>query len=75
MKLVIDGNYIAYRAFYATRPLTNSKGFPTAVIHGFFQFIISMREKLNPDGIYVVFDSKEKTKRHEMHEAYKATRE
>ncbi|MGE4496993.1 MAG: DNA polymerase I [Deferribacterales bacterium] len=75
MKLVIDGNYIAYRAFYATRPLTNSKGFPTAVIHGFFQFIISMREKLNPEEIYVVFDSKEKTKRHEMHEAYKATRE
>lgn len=75
MKLVIDGNYIAYRAFYATRPLTNSKGFPTAVIHGFFQFLISMREKLNPEKIYVVFDSKEKTKRHEMHEAYKATRE
>ncbi|MCD8568490.1 MAG: DNA polymerase I [Geovibrio sp.] len=75
MKLVIDGNYIAYRAFYATRPLTNSKGFPTAVIHGFFQFLISMREKLNPEEIYVVFDSKEKTKRHEMHEAYKATRE
>jgi len=75
MKLVVDGNYIAYRAFYATRPLTNSKGFPTAVIHGFLQFILSMKEKLSPDGIYVVFDSKEKTKRHEMHEAYKATRE
>ncbi|QAR32214.1 DNA polymerase I [Geovibrio thiophilus] len=75
MKLVIDGNYIAYRAFYATRPLTNSKGFPTAVIHGFFQFLMSMKDKLGPEEIYVVFDSKEKTKRHEMHADYKATRE
>lgn len=75
MKLVIDGNYIAYRTFHKTPPLTNSKGFPTAVIHGFFQFLISMRDKLKPEGIYVVFDSKEKSNRNGMLEEYKATRE
>jgi DNA polymerase-1 len=75
MKLVVDGNYIAYRTFHKTPPLTNSKGFPTAVIHGFFQFLISMRDKLKPEAIYVVFDSKEKSNRHDMLEAYKATRE
>lgn len=75
MKLIIDGNYIAYRSFYTPRQLTTSKGFPTTVIHGFLQFLLSMQDKLQPEMIYVIFDSKEKTKRHEIHAEYKATRE
>ncbi|WP_022851169.1 DNA polymerase [Limisalsivibrio acetivorans] len=75
MRLVIDGNYIAYRTFHKSPPLTNSTGFPTAVIHGFLQFLISIQDRLKPEETIVVFDAKGKTWRDELVEDYKATRE
>jgi DNA polymerase-1 len=75
MKLIIDGNYIAYRVFHKSPPLTNSRGEPTAVIHGFLQYLLSVIDKLKPEEIYVVFDAPGKNHRHDMLEAYKETRE
>ncbi len=75
MLLVIDGHSVAYRAYYKTPPLTNSNGVPTGVIHTFLNIIISLQEKLYPDEIIVVFDSKGKTERNDIDKNYKANRQ
>lgn len=75
MHLIIDGHSVAYRAFYKTPPLTNSKGVPTSVIHTFLNIVISLQEKLNPEEIIVVFDSKGKTERSDIDKNYKAHRQ
>ncbi|MGA1846415.1 DNA polymerase I [Deferribacter abyssi] len=75
MILIIDGHSVSYRIYYKTPPLSNSKGEPTSVLHSFLNLIISLKEKLNPEKIYVVFDSKGETKRHKIHSEYKSQRE
>lgn len=75
MYLIIDGHSVAYRAFYKTPPLTNSNGVPTGVIHTFLNIVISLQEKLNPEEIIVVFDSKGKTERSDIDKNYKAHRQ
>jgi len=73
--IAVDGTYVAYRTFHKTPPLTNSKGFPTSILHGFLQTLISVNQKYNPEKLIVVFDAKGKTRRHETYDQYKATRE
>lgn len=71
---LIDGNSYVYRAFYAIRGLTNSKGFPTNAIYGFTNMLLKILREKKPDGIVVSFDSAAPTERHRMFEAYKAQR-
>lgn len=75
MILIIDGHSVAYRAYYAVPPLLNKKGIPTGVTHTFLNILLSLQKKYSPDKLIVTFDSKGKTKRHEMYEAYKANRD
>ncbi|NLW01806.1 MAG: DNA polymerase I [Clostridiaceae bacterium] len=75
--LIVDGNSILNRAFYAfKRPgmLSTSEGFPTNAIFGFVNILNKYIEEENPDHIGVAFDLKAKTFRHIMYEDYKATR-
>ncbi len=71
---LIDGNSYVYRAFYAIKGLTNSKGFPTNAIYGFTNMLLKILREKKPDGIVVSFDSPVPTERHRMFEAYKAQR-
>jgi DNA polymerase-1 len=71
---LIDGSNYIYRAFYAIRDLTNSKGFPTNAIYGFTTMLIKLLHDRNPEYIAIAFDLKGPTFRHESFEAYKATR-
>ncbi len=71
---LIDGNSYVYRAFYAIRGLTNSKGFPTNAIYGFTNMLLKIIREKKPDGIVVSFDSPSPTERHRIFEAYKAHR-
>ena len=71
---LIDGNSYVYRAFYAIRDLSNSKGFPTNAIYGFTNMLIKIIREKKPDGIVVSFDSPVPTERHRLYEAYKAHR-
>ena len=71
---LIDGNSYVYRAFYAIRELSNSKGFPTNAIYGFTTMLMKIIREKKPDGIIVSFDSPVPTERHRMYEAYKAHR-
>ncbi|MCK9274810.1 MAG: DNA polymerase I [Syntrophales bacterium] len=72
--MLIDGSNYIYRAFYAIRELSNSKGFPTNAIYGFTNMLMKLCRERKPDYISVVFDSKGPTFRHEAYNEYKANR-
>ena len=67
---------LAYKAYFAfiSRPLVTKKGEPTSAVFGFLTQIIKILEDVKPAYMFVGFDSKEKTFRHDKFEAYKATR-
>jgi len=71
---LIDGNSYVYRAYYAIRELTNSKGFPTNAIYGFTNMLLKIIREKKPDGIVVSFDTPVPTERHRIYEEYKAQR-
>jgi DNA polymerase-1 len=71
---LIDGNSYIYRAFYAIKRLSTSKGFPTNAIFGFTNMILKVLREKEPDYFSVVFDSPVPTERHRTYEAYKAHR-
>jgi DNA polymerase-1 len=71
---LIDGNSYFYRAFYAIRSLSTSKGFPTNAIYGFTNMILKILREKEPDYFSVVFDSPGPTERHKVYEDYKAHR-
>jgi DNA polymerase-1 len=71
---LIDGNSYVYRAFYAIKDLTNSKGFPTNAAFGFTNMLLRIIREKKPGGLAVCFDSPARTERHELFEDYKAHR-
>jgi DNA polymerase I len=71
---LIDGMSHIYRAFYAVRNLSNSKGIPTNAVFGFTSMLRKLIEEQKPDYIGVAIDLQGPTVRHEQYEAYKATR-
>ncbi len=72
--VIIDGNYLAYRAFHGAPPLM-ANGMPTGVIHIFLTVLNKLIHKEGITKVVTVFDAKGKNKRHEMSSDYKATRE
>jgi DNA polymerase I len=72
--LVLDGNSLMNRAFYALPPLTNSEGLNTNAIYGFVTMLFKMREEIKPDYIVATFDKKAPTFRHDKFKDYKAGR-
>ncbi|MGE0206240.1 MAG: DNA polymerase I [Candidatus Babeliales bacterium] len=73
--LLIDGSSFLYRAYYGLRPLHTSKGLPVQAVYSFVRMIKKLIDDFKPTYIAVVWDSKGKTVRHELYEAYKATRQ
>ncbi len=71
---LVDGSNYIFRAFYAIRGLSTSKGFPTNALYGFTQMLLKLLRDENPDHIAVVFDTPEPTFRDEMYEDYKSNR-
>ena len=71
---LIDGMSHIYRAYYAIRNLSNSKGLPTNALYGFTAMLRKLIETEKPDYIGVAMDLAGPTIRHEKFEAYKATR-
>lgn len=72
--LLIDGNNILFRAFYAIRMLTNKKGQPTNALTGFMNTYIRLIKEEQPDLIAAAFDKGDPTFRHRMYSEYKGTR-
>ena len=72
--VLIDGNSLFYRSYYAIRGLSTSQGFPTNAVYGFITTLRKISAAENPDHIGVVFDVKGPTARHEIFRDYKANR-
>ena len=72
--LLIDGMSSAYRAFYAIRGLTNSRGQPTNAVFGFVKMLLKIMEEYDPQYLAIASDSRGPTFRHERFEEYKAER-
>ncbi len=73
--ILIDGNNIAYRAFYALpATITTTTGTITNAVYGFTSMLIKLIEEQKPDVIICAFDSRGPTFRHAIYCDYKATR-
>ncbi len=72
--LIIDGNSLVNRAFYALKYLRTKSGVPTGGVHGFLSMLKTIIEKQKPDYLITVFDTREKTFRHKKYDFYKANR-
>ncbi len=74
---LLDGMAIIYRSFFALQRagMTSRDGMPTGAIYGFASALFKIFETYKPHYLAAVFDSKEKTFRHDMYPAYKANRQ
>jgi len=72
--MLIDGNSIINRAFYAVPLLTNSDGLYTNGVYGFINILLKFLDEEKPSHIAVSFDIPKPTFRHLKFESYKGTR-
>lgn len=73
--VLIDGNSIAYRAFYGLPLLNNDKGIFTNAIYGFTMMLMRILEEEKPTHILVAFDAGKTTFRHAEYKEYKGGRQ
>ncbi len=73
--ILIDGNSIVYRAFFAMPALSNSAGLHTNAVYGFTTMLLRLLEEEKPTHMLVAFDAGKATFRHEGYEDYKGGRE
>lgn len=72
--VILDGNSLIYRAFFAMPDMTNSEGIHTNALYGFISMIFKIKKEFNPDYIIAAFDKKAPTFRHLQYDEYKAGR-
>ena len=74
--MALDGNSLAYRAFYALpEDMANASGQVTNAVYGFTTMLLTLMRDHKPDGVVVVFDRPEPTFRHDAIPEYKAQRD
>lgn len=72
--VLIDGNSLINRAFYALPLLSNSDGEYSNAVYGFCNILIKIIETQQPKYMAVAFDFGKKTFRHQIFADYKAGR-
>jgi DNA polymerase-1 len=72
--VVIDGNSIFYRSFYALPLLSNTNNEYSNAIYGFAIQILNIIQNIKPKYMVVAFDVSKKTFRNDLFDGYKATR-
>lgn len=72
--VIIDGNSIINRAFYALPEMNNKEGLKTNAIYGFTTMLLKIIDTYKPTHICVAFDRKAPTFRHLEFDDYKAGR-
>ena len=75
--LLVDGNSMLFRAFYATmytNMMKTSNNMPANAIFGFANMLFKGIQLVEPDNIVVAFDSAKKNFRHDICADYKAGR-
>ncbi|WP_420829931.1 DNA polymerase I [Bacillus ectoiniformans] len=73
--VLIDGNSIAYRAFFALPLLNNEKGVHTNAVYGFTMMLMKVMEEEKPTHLLVAFDAGKTTFRHQTFKEYKGGRQ
>ena len=73
--MLIDGNSIAYRAFFALPLLNNDKGVYTNSVYGFTMMLNRIIEEEQPTHMLVAFDAGKTTFRHATYQEYKGGRQ
>ncbi|TWE02635.1 DNA polymerase I [Neobacillus bataviensis] len=73
--VLIDGNSIAYRAFFALPLLNNDKGIHTNAVYGFTMMLMKILEDERPTHMLVAFDAGKTTFRHKTFGEYKGGRQ
>ena len=74
--LLLDGNSLTYRAFFALpTDMETADGQVTNAVFGFTSMLLNLIKDQRPDAVVVAFDRPEPTFRHEMLPEYKAQRE
>ena len=72
--VLIDGNSLINRAFYATPLLSTKGGVYTNAVYGFINMFLKILGEVKPSYVTVAFDVHAPTFRHEMYGDYKGTR-
>ena len=72
--VIIDGNSLFYRSFFALPLLSNLKGEFSNAIYGFATEIVKIIGDFKPSHVVVCFDVSRHTFRNEIYRDYKATR-
>lgn len=72
--IIIDGNSLMNRAYYALPELMNKKGQHTSAVYGFANILFRLLDTYRPTHISVAFDLKAPTFRHLQYKDYKGTR-
>lgn len=72
--VLIDGNSLLNRVFYATQVFSTKDGRPTNAIFGFTKLLFKIINEDKPDYLIVTFDMHAPTFRHNMFDGYKANR-
>jgi DNA polymerase-1 len=74
--MLIDGNSLAYRAFFALpTDMATASGQVTNAVYGFTSMLVNLLRDQKPDHLAVVFDRPEPTFRHIALDSYKANRD
>ncbi len=73
--MLLDGNSLTYRAFFALpTDLATASGQVTNAVYGFTSMLVNLIKDHHPDRLAVAFDRPEPTFRHDLVPGYKATR-
>ncbi len=72
--MLLDGNGLIYRGYFALPPLSTSKGELVNAVFGFCSIVLRGIQDIRPDYVAVAFDLPGPTFRHERFADYKATR-
>src|SRR5437764_2743593 len=71
--VVVDGNSLLYRAFFALPALTTADGTPTNAVYGFTTMIFRLLDEEKPD-VILIAQERGRTFRHDRFEQYKSQR-
>ncbi len=72
--VILDGNSLLYRGFFAMRALSTSDRLPTNAVYSFILMLLTILEREKPDAIFAAFDPPVATFRHQEMASYKGTR-
>ena len=72
--ILIDGNSLLFRAYFAMRPMVTSKGIHTQGVFAFVNMLGKILSEYEPSHMAVAFDMKGGTFRHDVYKEYKAGR-